>query len=166
MTKRGSVRHSSLPFPSAPRPGNNIRRTLSTAGTVGGTDMGIHDGDYYRDDGDSYLGNWSRYGQVTKSLIVITVIAFVIQLGTLPRGSGESVYGPFTNSLDLVGSKVLQGQVWRLVTCGFLHDPDGIFHILFNMIILWLVGRELEERHGAAEFLAFYFLALGVSSLA
>jgi membrane associated rhomboid family serine protease len=128
-------------------------------------DMGIHDRDYYRDDGDTYLGNWSRSAQATKALIVITVIAFVIQLATIPR-AGAGGEGAFTTSLELIGSKVLQGQVWRLVTCGFLHDTDGILHILFNMIILWLVGRELEERYGAREFVAFYLLALVVSSLA
>src|SRR5258708_84372 len=82
---------------------------------------------------------------------------------------GEKVPGAFTNAMVLVGNKVIHGEVWRLVTCGFLHSTDsnnGIFHILFNMLFLWLVGRELEERHGGREFLAFYLVALVVSSLA
>ena len=125
--------------------------------------MGIHDRDYYRDDEGGFLANWSRSGQVTKSLIAINVAAFVIQLATQRQGGAA---GAFTEWLQLVGEKVMHGEVWRLVTCGFLHDPGHIFHIIFNMLILWLAGRELEERHGPREFLAFYLVALVVSSLA
>src|SRR5262245_6905542 len=109
--------------------------------------MGIHDRDYYREDEGGFFANISRTGQVTKSLIAITVVAFVVQLVTIPRHGAEGS-GPFANALNLVGEKVLNGEVWRLITCGFLHDPDRIFHIIFNMLILWMVGRELEERMG------------------
>jgi membrane associated rhomboid family serine protease len=45
--------------------------------------------------------------------------------------------------------------VWQLVTYMFLHD--GIWHILFNMLALWLFGRELETTWGTRRFLQFYF---------
>ena len=134
--------------------------------------MGIHDRDYYRNDEGGFLASWSRSGQVTKSLILVTVVCFVIQMVTVPEhngGASEGKAGWFTDSLVLVGNKVIHGEVWRLVTCGFLHSTDkkdGIFHILFNMLFLWFVGRELEERYGGREFLAFYLLALVLSSLA
>lgn len=127
--------------------------------------MGIHDRDYYREDEGGFFANISRTGQVTKSLIAITVVAFVIQLVTMPK-HGVPGGGPFTEWLELVGNKVLQGEVWRLVTCGFLHDTSDPLHIIFNMLILYFVGRELEERHGGREFLAFYLIALVVASLA
>src|SRR5262245_2218503 len=145
-------------------PDGNMMKTTSACGIVEGTGMGIHDRDYYREDEGGFLANLSRSGQVTKSLIAITVAAFVIQLVTQPR-NGPANSGPFTDALILAGNKVLHGEVWRLVTCGFLHS-DNIFHILFNMLILWLVGRELEERLGGREFLAFYLVSLVVSSLA
>jgi membrane associated rhomboid family serine protease len=45
--------------------------------------------------------------------------------------------------------------IWQLVTYMFLHA--GIFHILFNMLALWMFGRELEETWGTDRFLRYYF---------
>jgi membrane associated rhomboid family serine protease len=40
----------------------------------------------------------------------------------------------------------------------FLHDPDSILHILFNMLALWMFGTELERVWGTRYFLKFYFV--------
>jgi membrane associated rhomboid family serine protease len=61
---------------------------------------------------------------------------------------------------------VLQGQVWRLLTYAFLHSPRDLMHILVNMLFLWFFGRELEERYGGREFLAFYLVSAVVGGLA
>ncbi len=45
--------------------------------------------------------------------------------------------------------------VWQVVTYMFLHG--GILHLLFNMLTLWMFGRELEETWGTRRFLQFYF---------
>ena len=45
--------------------------------------------------------------------------------------------------------------VWQLVTYMFLHA--GIFHILFNMLALWMFGCEIERLWGTKRFLQFYF---------
>lgn len=46
--------------------------------------------------------------------------------------------------------------LWQLVTYAFLHDPNGILHVGFNMFMLWMFGRELENRWGTASFVQFY----------
>lgn len=46
-------------------------------------------------------------------------------------------------------------QPWRLVTYMFLHG--GFFHLLFNMLWLWWMGRAVEERLGPRTFCAIYF---------
>jgi membrane associated rhomboid family serine protease len=46
--------------------------------------------------------------------------------------------------------------VWQLGTYMFLHG--GIFHILFNMLALWMFGTELERIWGTRYFLKFYFV--------
>jgi membrane associated rhomboid family serine protease len=61
--------------------------------------------------------------------------------------------------------KVANGQIWRVVTAGFCHDRNSIWHLLINMIFLWLFGRRLEDRYGREEFALFYFAALIFSSL-
>jgi membrane associated rhomboid family serine protease len=46
--------------------------------------------------------------------------------------------------------------VWQLGTYMFLHG--GVFHILFNMLSLWMFGAELERIWGTRYFLKFYFV--------
>jgi membrane associated rhomboid family serine protease len=53
---------------------------------------------------------------------------------------------------------VVRGWVWQPITYMFLHDPGGLFHILFNMLALWMFGTELERTWGTRYFLKFYFV--------
>jgi membrane associated rhomboid family serine protease len=46
--------------------------------------------------------------------------------------------------------------VWQVATYMFLHG--GIFHILFNMLALWMFGTELERLWGTRFFLKYYFV--------
>jgi membrane associated rhomboid family serine protease len=61
---------------------------------------------------------------------------------------------------------VRQGQVWRLVTCAFCHDRLAIWHIAFNMILLFWFGTRLESMYGSREFLLFYLAAAVAGSVA
>jgi membrane associated rhomboid family serine protease len=67
--------------------------------------------------------------------------------------------------LGLVPALVLhQFWVWQLATYMFLHG--GIFHILFNMLALWMFGTELERMWGTRYFLKFYFVTgIGAGAL-
>lgn len=114
--------------------------------------MGIHDRDYYR---QSTRGWWDRFGDtpVTKWLVVVNVVVFVLQLFTSSR----------TAPLDLLATHgayylpaILDGEVWRIVTPHFLHSPRDLWHIVLNMFLLYMVGRELEAIYGSREFLCFY----------
>src|SRR5712692_6678708 len=104
--------------------------------------MGIYDRDYYRREGPSFLDR----GQVCKWLIGINVVCFIIQLVT-QRPDGIVVIEPglFTNVFVLNVDKVLNGQVWRLLTYAFLHEPNIWQHIVFNMLFLWWFGSDVED---------------------
>ena len=41
--------------------------------------------------------------------------------------------------------KVLDGQVWRLLTSAFFHDRFSLFHILFNMLFLFWFSHALSQ---------------------
>ena len=43
---------------------------------------------------------------------------------------------------------------WQLLTYGFLHG--SLMHIAFNMFMLWMFGRELEQVYGPRRFLTYY----------
>ncbi len=146
--------------------------------------MGIYDREYYRRDGPNFLGAFHLRGQVCKWLIIVNIAIFVVQLLTRVGGvrdwDGNFVSwlpGPFTDALLLDVQKVFEGQVWRLLTYAFLHDPGTGFpppsgwywHIVFNMWFLWMFGSDLEQLYGPREFLSFYLgaaFAGGVAFLA
>jgi membrane associated rhomboid family serine protease len=71
----------------------------------------------------------------------------------------QHVIDGLTEALGLIPQQVLPNlHVWQLATYMFLHAPGNIFHILFNMLALWMFGTELERMWGTRYFLKFYFV--------
>ena len=62
----------------------------------------------------------------------------------------------------LYGPAVAEGEVWRVLTAGFLHS--GFVHLLFNMMGLYILGGLLEPAIGRLRFALIYFLSLLVGS--
>ena len=83
-----------------------------------------------------------------KVLVAVNVAAFLLGL-VLPAVTLTLGLRP----ADVVGNFAL----WQPVTYMFLHG--GIFHILFNMLALWMFGVELERMWGSRFFVKFYFVA-------
>jgi len=126
--------------------------------------MGIYDRDYVRREGSSFLGSFSERGRVCKWLVGINVVVFIVQALTQPPANTHAP-GWFTEALALDVTHILDGQVWRLLTYAFLHDPGAILPFVFNMLFLWWFGNDIEELYGPREFLTFYLsasLAAGV----
>lgn len=89
---------------------------------------------------------------VTYAIIGITVIVYLLQISL--GGSGN------IRSLILLGAKVnpliiVEGQWWRLITPVFLHI--GLTHILFNLLIVYFLGRQLEGFFGHFQYFILYF---------
>jgi membrane associated rhomboid family serine protease len=83
-----------------------------------------------------------------KLLIAANVAAFLIAL-IVPEVT--LLFG--LRPADVIGHLYL----WQPVTYMFLHG--GIFHILFNMLALWMFGVELERMWGSRYFTRFYFVS-------
>ncbi len=47
--------------------------------------------------------------------------------------------------------------IWQLFTYQFLHG--GLFHLLFNMLALWMFGCDLERQWGSKFFTKYYFVS-------
>ncbi len=60
--------------------------------------------------------------------------------------------------------KLQEGEVWRLITPIFLHSD--IFHLLFNMLWLIVLGRQMESRLGTKRLLLFIAAAAIFSNTA
>ena len=91
-----------------------------------------------------------------KGILIACVAMFLLQ-ALVPGGTLEMVLG--LSSQGLLG----QYRVWQPLTYIFLHSTQTLFHLLFNMLMLWMFGTELERRWGTQAFLQ-YFLLCGVGA--
>jgi GlpG protein len=57
--------------------------------------------------------------------------------------------------------KIRQGEIWRLFSPAVLHSD--ILHILFNMLWLWMLGRQIEQRIGTFRYVLLT-LILGIAA--
>lgn len=49
--------------------------------------------------------------------------------------------------------------IWQLATYMFLHSLTDPWHLIFNMLVLWMFGTEVEKAMGTRKFLGLYFTA-------
>jgi membrane associated rhomboid family serine protease len=100
-------------------------------------------------------------GSPTLTYIIIG-ICVAVQLGQSLSGAGALSGGLGGSEIfargALYGPLVAQGEVWRLVTSGFLHA--GLIHLLFNMYALYILGSMLEPAIGRLRFGLIYFVSL------
>jgi membrane associated rhomboid family serine protease len=99
---------------------------------------------------------------VVPLLVAINVIIFVLTVVQAGSLTGNAVAGLF-QQWGLRPTEVAGGELWRLFTSGFLHF--GPIHLAFNMLALWVIGRDLEQVLGPARFLVVYFVSLLGGSL-
>jgi membrane associated rhomboid family serine protease len=94
-------------------------------------------------------------GPVTRTvrlLIIINIAVFLLQFaGRLAGTNAVDVY------FGLIPALVTQHlMVWQLFTYMFLHG--GVWHILFNMLALFMFGNDLERVWGTRRFVTYYFI--------
>ncbi len=94
----------------------------------------------------------------TKVLILINVIVFVLSFLLSETG----IYDVFTN-FALNKYYVKSGEIYRLITCGFLHAD--IIHLFCNMYSLYIIGTQLENFIGKKKFVIVYFISMITGSL-
>lgn len=94
---------------------------------------------------------------VTKILVAINVVVFLAEIVT-GTGGFSSPFGTVYDHAALFGPLVADGEYWRLLTAGFLHN--GIIHIALNMWILWVLGRMVEPALGPTRFGVLYITSL------
>ena len=98
----------------------------------------------------------STTANVTIGLIVVNALLFLAS-GRFGIGSGGGTTQLFSN-LGLFGPAVADGELWRLVSSGFLHS--GLLHVGFNMYLLYMLGQMLEPELGPRRFALLYLTAL------
>jgi membrane associated rhomboid family serine protease len=96
---------------------------------------------------------------VTNTLMAINGIVFLAEVSSGTVLTGTNPGGTLLAKGVLFGPAIsVQHQFYRLLTAGFLHL--SLQHILFNMLFLFFVGRQLEPAIGRVNFAAVYFASL------
>src|SRR5258706_1331921 len=90
--------------------------------------------------------------------------AAVYLLLTIAGGVAPSIAQVIPPALGLVPTLVIHGFVWQVITYSFLHA--GLFHLLFNMLSLWMFGSTIESSWGSRRFVEFYFGCVLAAALA
>ena len=137
--------------------------------------MSWQDRDYAREDYSRPMGpfgrdrarGWLWGGSIVRKLIVVNFVMYALSYFTAlgPSIRGQMTQDRFTGAVtyqpgwcEMITTRVLGGEVWRLITSQYLHDIR-LEHILFNMLGLFMLGQELERAWGPRKFLAVYTIA-------
>lgn len=92
-------------------------------------------------------------------LIVANVAVYVFELAwSYAVGFRPSRVDAMLDVLALSNAGLFSGHVWQVVTYQFTHSLDSPFHIVFNMLVLYWFGRDLEARWGTRRFVVRYAL--------
>ena len=89
--------------------------------------------------------------RITQALLVACIGLHL--LGFLGIGTSTAFLAEFS----MYPYAVAFGETYRLITAVFIHS--GWLHLGMNMIMLWALGRGLEQAFGRTRFLALFLLS-------
>jgi membrane associated rhomboid family serine protease len=93
-----------------------------------------------------------------KLLVAANVLVFVLQ--SLSKGALDDLFALWPLQ-PINGQSYF--QFWQIITYAFLHG--NITHLLFNMLVLWMFGTEIERYVGPRRLLACYFASVVTAAL-
>ncbi len=93
---------------------------------------------------------------MTVRILAICVLVFFVQL-TLRSFFSIDANNAFDRYLALSWEGITHGYIWQILTFQFMHG--GILHILVNGLVIYAIGRPLEEDLGKKRFLQLYLIS-------
>jgi membrane associated rhomboid family serine protease len=107
----------------------------------------------------AFGGGITSGATVTWTLVGINVVCYLAEIFAQNTVLNDGLlFGRVGSTLG-----VANGQVYRLLSNAFLHEPIGsglgLLHIVFNMWALIVVGPSLEKLLGRARFLTVYLVS-------
>ena len=144
--------------------------------------MGLENREYYRGDngsGSSWRPSSSGTRSMVVTIIIINVAIFIVDSFAGPiqieRPGGTEAESQISSLNAIMQFLAMESPIyekpwkfWTLLTHGFAHTSinSDIWHVAGNMLVLFFLGRPIEQRLGPWEFLKFYLIAILVSGLA
>lgn len=147
--------------------------------------------DPWSTDPDAWKGGSGRSKKrsIITTLIIINVAIFLLDSFTpipkeskelyeqarqsLPAAEFKKIGKPhhwLAETLSLTPDVVQKPWLgWKLLTHGFAHagldSNKTFFHVGMNMLVLFFLGRPIEQKYGRNEFLRIYLLAIVISGM-
>ncbi len=86
--------------------------------------------------------------RINKGIIIISAFLFIVS-SILIKLSGVNLF----SILGLSAEGFFKGHVWQLLTYPFI--SRGIMEVIFNCIMMWFIGSELERTWGQRRYIFF-----------
>lgn len=96
--------------------------------------------------------------KVVKRLIIANLVIWIFVQVIL----GRFIYPDFNfeKYFGFVPGLFFQSfYLWQPVTYLFFHDTQNVFHIVLNLLMIWWLGSELEQKWGSKFFTLYYFIS-------
>lgn len=94
----------------------------------------------------------------TSPIMITIIISFIVYILQLFIGND------FVNMMTFSSNSISKGEIWRIITPIFLHF--SIFHIGFNMVILYHFGTLVCKYFSNSKFLYLMFFSAIISNIA
>ena len=99
----------------------------------------------------AFLSDFGQGGPLLRTFLIIDPFKVTADMST--------VGGRWESLLDML----ITGEAWRLVTPDFIHF--NAMHITFNLLMLWVLGGQLEIQKGSLSFIALTVFVSIISNI-
>jgi membrane associated rhomboid family serine protease len=93
---------------------------------------------------------WLGTPGVLKAVVLLNALTFLL----------VTIDPAYAGMLALIPEKVLQGEVWRLLTYIFIPQTSSAFWVFFLLLFMWFLATSLEESWGALKLNVFYLVGM------
>ena len=100
----------------------------------------------------AYGNSFQRTTPIVLNLIIINVLAYF----AIIMFNGNEPLSTISDLFALHHYKSQEFRPYQVITHMFMHA--GLFHLLFNMLALWMFGTTVEKVWGPKRFLIFYLI--------
>jgi len=135
--------------------------------------VGIYERDYYRQGRGGF--SFPMPQSAVAAIVVANVVVYILEMLAVSPDHPNIIVEWFAFTAAPISKFDFVAHVdticrpllwWQFFTYGFLHDPRTLQHILFNMLTLFFLGRDVEDWYGTKEFVRLYCVMLVVAALA
>lgn len=93
---------------------------------------------------------WLGTPGVLKAIVLLNALTFLL----------VTMEPAYAGILTLIPEKILQGEVWRLITYIFIPQTSSWFWVFFLLLFMWFLASALEEHWGALKLNTFYLVGM------